>query len=168
MSSSCRPSETQNCSCNNWLAIHNIRVGYRLPFGQRAFITMFKFYLCPQCGRKHTGSGPIGSDDCCICGALLPKSKLDVVRYFWILQIAVTYAISAFYIAYAVYAESLSGSTWERYLDTKLQQPSLGVFAATLIVLLRYRKTHNDQYVLTLYFIGVLGILTGFISACLS
>jgi len=116
-------------------------------------MTRFGRYFCPRCGKVHGGGGRLGSAMQCGCGARIPSAHLDRVRYYWILQIALTYGAAAFLFALAVFSRTLPSDRWERFFSPLLQSPAISAFIVSGLFLIRHKSGRDGDDLMFRYFL---------------
>lgn len=125
-------------------------------------------YLCPKCGAEHFGLGRLGTSVQCRCGTWLPHSELDRVRHYWILQIAICFALATFFCALALFFNDLPNDPWERFFDPLLQVPAFASFVVSHRIVIRYKRIcDDDDRLLRYYFWGICLMSAGIIVSVL-
>lgn len=117
---------------------------------------------CPSCGRAPSGLGRIGMSQQCECGAWIPATSLNKVRYFWIAEAAFTFALAAFLIAFAVFYFYLPSNNWERLFSPYLQVPAMATFIVSYKIFVQNMKK-DDKFFFKYYSIGIIGTAVGIV-----
>jgi len=116
--------------------------------------------FCPKCDKKYYGTGRIGTQLQCSCGAWISQSALDRVRYYWIFQIAISFGLAAFFFALAVFFRDLPTDPWERFLNPMLQGPSAIVFIISYLILIWHKKKYAGHDLLFRYYLWGVSLLS--------
>ncbi|QWF70501.1 hypothetical protein KEF85_14370 [Methylomonas paludis] len=128
----------------------------------------YSFYACSHCGRKHDSIGRLGTAKQCDCGNWLPQAELDRVRYYWIAQISLCFAVAAFFISFALSYSQLPSDPWQRFCSPVLQVPAVAAFLVSYRILLRYKNQYDtDDLMFRYYLFGVCLMSLGFIASLL-
>ncbi len=121
---------------------------------------------CPTCGKENLGAGRFGTSLQCSCGTWISQTALDKVRHYWIVQIALTCAIAAFFFAFSLCFNDLPNDPWGRFLSPILQGPAVTVFMTSYLVLIRYKKKCGGDDLMYRFFLwGVTLMSIGIIAA---
>lgn len=87
---------------------------------------------------------------------------MDRVRYYWIVQIAFSFALATLFICSAVFFKQLPDDPWERFFSPLLQIPALMVFLASMRILIRHKRHHEDDWdLLRCYVCGIVLMTIG-------
>jgi hypothetical protein len=118
-----------------------------------------RHYCCPQCGKKHDDSGRLGTSRQCGCGAWIPYSKLDCIRFYWIFQTSIAFGGATFFFAWAFFYQELPNDPFERLLSPLLQVPTLITILVSYGVLIRHKRTCDNDYLILRYFLWGIGLM---------
>jgi hypothetical protein len=123
---------------------------------------------CPKCGKEHDSAGRLGTARQCSCGAWIPNTALDRVRYYWILQIAISFGIASFFLALALFYRDLPNDPWDRFFSPMLQVPAVTSFIISYRIIVRHKRTHDSDDLMFRYFFWSIGLMSiGFVAAFL-
>ena len=112
--------------------------------------------FCPKCGKEHLSTGRLGTSRQCGCGFRMPRDTLDRVRYYWLLQVATSFGIAAFFLALALFFRDLPQDPWKRFFSPMLQVPAATSFIVSYRILVRYkRRDDSDILIFRYYFLGI-------------
>jgi hypothetical protein len=116
--------------------------------------------ICPVCGRENYGEGRLGTSEPCACGYRHSQTELDKVRYYWILQISVCYALAALFLSFAMFYADLPADPWDRFLDPILQVPAFATFVVCHRTLVRHKRNAGGKDRLFCYYTWASVLLT--------
>ena len=124
--------------------------------------------FCPKCGREHYSTGRLGTMRQCSCGAWIPQAALDRVRYYWILQVAISFGVASFFLALALFYRDLPTDPWDRFFSPMLQVPAVTSFIVSYWILVRHKRTYDGDDLMFQYFFWGVGLMTiGLVAAFL-
>jgi len=101
--------------------------------------------FCQTCGKEHYGTGRLGMSQQCSCGAWIPKATLDRVRYYWIFQVAISFAIATFFFTLALCFRDLPLDPWQRFFSPILQVPATASFIVSYLSIVRIKRTDDGD-----------------------
>ena len=123
--------------------------------------------FCPKCGKENYVTGRLGTSQQCRCGAWIPKADLDKVRYYWIIQIATTFAIASFFFALVLFFRDLPLDPWERLVSPRLQVPTVTTFIVSYRIIVRHKRTDDTDDWMFQYFLWSVSLMSFGIVAAL-
>jgi hypothetical protein len=124
---------------------------------------------CPKCGKEHySTSGRLGTSRQCSCGAWIPQTALDKVRYYWIFQVAISFGIASFFLALALFYRDLPLDPWRRFFSPMLQVPAITSFLVSYRIIVRHKRTYDGDDLMFKYFFWAIGLMiVGIVAASL-
>ena len=123
--------------------------------------------FCPKCGKEHDSTGRLGTSRQCSCGAWISRKDLDRVRYYWIFQVAISFAIAAFFFALALFFRDLPLDPWQRFFSPILQVPATASFIVSYLSIVRIKRTDDGDTLMFRYYLWGIGLMSAGLVAAL-
>ena len=120
----------------------------------------FDHCFCPKCGMEHFSTGRLGTSRQCSCGFWMPRDTLDRVRYYWLLQVATSFGIAAFFLALALFFRDLPQDPWKRFFSPVLQVPAATSFIVSYWILVRHKRRDDSDILVFRYYLWGIGIMS--------
>ena len=128
----------------------------------------FDHCFCPKCGKEHFSTGRLGTSRQCSCGFWMPRDTLDRVRYYWLLQVATSFGIAAFFLALALFFRDLPQDPWKRFFSPMLQVPAATSFIVSYRILVRHKRMDDSDILIFRYYLwGIVLTSVGIVAALL-
>lgn len=139
---------------------------YRL-YERKSWMIQFGRCFCPKCGKEQYSAGRLGTSRKCSCGAWIPQTSLDKARYYWIFQVAISFGIASFFLALALFYQDLPTSPWDRFFSPMLQVPAATSFIVSYRIIVRHKRTCDDDLMFRYFLWGVGLMSVGLIASLL-
>ena len=123
--------------------------------------------FCPKCGKEHDSNGRLGTSRQCSCGAWVPKASLDRVRYYWIIQVAISFGLAAFFFALALFFRDLPLDPWQRFFSPILQVPATASFIVSYLSIVRHKQMDDGDTQMFSYYLWGIGLMSAGLVAAL-